>query len=83
MTKKEEDTLQTTDLTTLWSDTLLEMLNDAVQNDWSTNALMEILMELHNKGYKLGRVVRKIEKKYGQESAAKLKEKINLKHQGD
>ena len=83
MTKKEEDTLQTTDLTTLWSDTLLEMLNDAVQNDWSTNALMEILMELHNKGYKLGRVVRKIEKKYGQEAAAKLKEKINLKHQGD
>lgn len=78
MTEKEEDRLQTTDLTTLWSDTLIEMLNDAVQNDWSTNALMEILLELHQKGYKVDRVVRKVEKKYGQEAAAKLKEKINM-----
>lgn len=78
MTKKEEDTLQTTDLTTLWSDTLLEMLNDAVQNDWSSNALKEILLELNKKGYKPERALRKVEKKYGQEAAAKLKEKIKL-----
>lgn len=78
MSKSEEDTLQSTDLTTLWSETLLEMLNDAVQNDWSTNALMEILLELQQKGYKLSRVVKKIEKKYGQQAAARLREKLRI-----
>lgn len=77
MVKSEKDALQTTDLTTLWSETLIEMLHDAVENDWSANALGEILFELHQKGYKVKRVVRKIEKKYGREAAAKLVEKIN------
>ena len=76
MGKTEKETLQTTDLTTLWSETLIEMLHDAVQNDWSANALGEILFELHQKGYKVNRVVRKIEKRYGKEAAAKLLEKI-------
>lgn len=69
--------MQTTDLTTLWSGTLIEMLHDAVQNDWSANALGEILFELYQKGYKVNRVVSKIEKKYGREAAAKLLDKIN------
>jgi len=74
--KTSEDTIHTTDLGTLWSETLFEMLNDAVQNDWSLNAVTEILKELHSKGYRIERVVRKIKKKYGDEAASRLLAKI-------
>ena len=76
MTRKDEDTLQTTNLRTLWSETLIEMLYDAVQYDWSANALREILVELQRKGYKIDRVVKKINKKFGVEASARLLEKI-------
>ena len=76
MTRKDEDTLQTTNLRTLWSETLIEMLYDAVQYDWSANALREILVELQRKGYKMDRVVKKINKKFGVEASARLLEKI-------
>ena len=76
MAINEEDTLQTTDLKTLWSETLLELLYDAVQYNWSANALREILFELHQKGYKLGRVVRKVDEKLGNEAATRFLERI-------
>lgn len=76
MTKNEEDTLRSTNLRTLWSETLIEMLYEAVQYDWSANALREILVELHHKGYKMERVVKKINKKFGKEASARLLKKI-------
>ena len=79
MTRTEKDTLLTTDLRTLWSETLIEMLYDAIQYDWSANALREILYELQKKGYKLSRVVKKIEKKFGKDAVSKLLGKIKKK----
>jgi|GEM_PF-2863654 len=79
ITEKNNETAQTTDLGTLWSETLLEMLNDAVRNNWSNNALLEILKELRNKGYKIDRVARKLRKRFGQEAADRLLNKLKTK----
>lgn len=75
-TNTSEETVHTTDLGTLWSETLFEMLNDAVQNDWSLNAVTELLKELHNKGYKIERVVKKMKNKFGEEAARRFLAKI-------
>lgn len=72
----KEDTVPTTDLGTLWSETLLEMLCDGVRNDWSRNALMEILRALNSKGIKMDKVTEKVEKKLGSDAARLLLMKI-------
>lgn len=69
-------TLQTTERRTLWSETLVEMLYDAVEYDWSSNALREILIELYHKGYKLDKVAKMVNKKFGKEAVAKLLDRI-------
>ena len=71
-----ENKLQTTGLRSLWSETLIEMLYEAVEHDWSANATREILYELQLKGYKLDKVFKKIENKFGQEACASLLEKV-------
>ena len=77
MITQEVNTSQTTEKRTLWSETLLDMLYDAIEYDWSGNAVREILFELHQKGYKITRVVKKIDKKLGKEACARLLQKIN------
>lgn len=72
MTSRGESSAHTTSLRTLWSETLFEMLYDAVQHNWSQNALLEIMRELRNKGYKPDRVLKKVERKFGPDAAKKL-----------
>lgn len=72
----KEDTLQTTDLGTLWTETLFEMLYDGLRNDWSGNALLELLRELNNKGYKMDKVVQKVRKKLGPDASRLMLMKI-------
>ena len=79
MTNKTEDILDKTDLRTLWSDTLIGMLSDAIQYNWSDNALQEILKELYRKGYKPKQLVRMAEKKFGTEGALRLRTVIEKK----
>lgn len=75
MTITEENSVQTT-LRTLWSETLFEMLCEAVENDLSANAVREILKELIHKGYKLNRIAREVEKRAGKEGKKRLLSKI-------
>lgn len=77
MQDKTEKILEKTDLRTLWSDTLVGMLNDAIEYNWSANAIREILKELYNKGYKPKQLVRMVEKKFGSEAAQKFKNNIS------
>ncbi len=77
MISKTEDVLEKTDLKTLWSDTLFEMLFDAIENQWSNNALREILKHLKIKGLKPNKILQAIESRYGKESAHKLYERLN------
>lgn len=76
MVTKTEEILEKTDLKTLWSDTLYEMLYDALENDWSNNALGQILKELKNKGLKPEKVLHKIEELYGKNISLKLYNKL-------
>ena len=66
------DTLLKTDLRTLWSETLIELLHDAVKEDWSEKAIKEIISELYNKGYKTEQLMVMLDKKIGPEAATKL-----------
>jgi len=79
MNNKSEDILEKTDLRTLWSDTLVSMLSDAIQYNWSNNAIREILKELYNKGYKPKQLVKMVEKKFGAEGALRLTAVIEKK----
>lgn len=72
----KEDSIPTTDLGTLWSETLLEMLYDGLRNDWSGNALLQILRELNHKGIKMDKVTEKVKKKMGSDAARLLLMKI-------
>jgi len=67
-----EDTLLKTDLRTLWSETLIELLHDAVKEDWSEKAIKDIIKELYNKGYKTEQLMVMLDKKIGPEAATKL-----------
>lgn len=72
MTITEEKFVQTHTLRTLWSETLFEMLYEAMEHNWSDNATREILKELVHKGYKLNRVVKKVEKRFGKAGKKRL-----------
>ena len=67
-----ENTLLKTDLRTLWSETLIELLHDAVEEDWSDKAITDIISELYNKGYKTEQLMVMLDRKIGPEAATKL-----------
>ena len=71
MAKTEEELLKT-DLRTLWSETLVELLHDAVKEKWSDKAIKEIIKELYNKGYKTEQLMALLDKKIGPEAATFL-----------
>ena len=71
-TGRTGDTTGKTSLRTLWSETLVEMLYDAIQNDWSNNALRVIIKELYKKGYNQDRLMKMVEKKFGKEACLKV-----------
>ena len=67
-----EDKLLNTDLRSLWSETLVELLYDAVKEEWSDNAIQEIIKELYNKGYKTEQLINMLDKKLGPDAATRL-----------
>jgi hypothetical protein len=76
MTITESEISQTNTLKTLWSETLFEMLYDALQHDWSSNAIREIVRELAQKGYKVERTMKKVERRFGKDGAQRLFRKL-------
>lgn len=76
MSVQNKKALDTTNLQTLWTETLFEMLFDAVRNDWSANAVMEIMKELNRKGYKVERVVYRVQRKLGDKAFRQLQAKL-------
>ncbi len=67
-----EDALAKTNLRTLWSETLIDLLDDAVKGDWSDKAIKDIVKELYNKGYKTEQLIAMLDKKIGPEAADRL-----------
>lgn len=60
-----------TDLRTLWSDTLIELLLDAVKEEWPERIIKDLVKELYNKGYKPERLMKLLEQKLGPDAAKK------------
>ena len=54
------------------SETLVKTLLDAIEYEWSTNALEVIIKELSKKGYKYEKLLHMIEKKFGKPAALKI-----------
>jgi hypothetical protein len=71
-TGRTGDTTGKATLRTLWSETLVEMLYDAIQHEWSNNALSVIIKELYNKGYNRDRLMKMVEKKFGKQACLKI-----------
>ena len=67
-----EDKVLKTDLRTLWSETLVDLLHDAVKENWSEKAIRDIIKELYNKGYKTEQLIAMLDKKIGPEAADRL-----------
>jgi len=53
-------------------DTLVQTLFDAIENDWSNNALEIILKELSRKGYDHRQLLLLVEEKFGKQVALKV-----------
>lgn len=66
------DTTGKAALRTLWSQTLIETLYDAIQNEWSNNALEVIIKELYNKGYSQEKLMAMVEKKLGKPATLRI-----------
>lgn len=71
-TGRTGDTTGKATFRTLWSETLIEMLYDAIQHEWSNNALRMIIKELYKKGYNQDRLMKIIEKKFGKVACLKV-----------
>lgn len=67
-----QENLAKTDLRTLWSETLIELLLDAVKEEWSDHIVQDIVKELYNKGYKTEQLIKLLEKKLGPDAATKM-----------
>ncbi len=53
-------------------ETLVHTLFDAIEYEWSNNALEIIVQELSKKGYEHRQLLDKVERKYGKEAALKV-----------
>ncbi len=74
MERKMVDDTQTTttEVKTMWSETLLESLYVALQKN-KEDVLKEVLDELKAKGYKNDYLIEKVQKKVGPNAAVRLK----------
>lgn len=58
---------------TLWSETLLDILYDALDKKRPDYVLLEILTDLRGKGFKKQYIIKKVEQHGSSESVARLK----------
>ena len=73
MTDKDETKTTTTEVKTMWSETLLEALYVALEKKAGDAKVREILGELQEKGYKKDYLIEKVTKKIGPNAADQLK----------
>lgn len=56
----------------LESDTLVKALFDAIENEWSQNAIEVLIREICKKGYDDKRLLNLVETRYGKATALKI-----------
>lgn len=63
----------TTTSRTLWSETLLEMLNYALRQHRADREVRQIVSELRSKGYRSGYLLAKVQRDLGDAKAGRLR----------
>jgi len=66
------DTTGRATLRSLCPESLVNTLYDAIQHEWSNNALEVIIKELFKKGYKYEKLLYMVENKFGKPAALKV-----------
>ncbi len=56
----------------LWSETLYDLLYDAIQHEWSNNATREILKDLLLQGHAMDRILLKVRRRFGEKGVRRL-----------
>lgn len=62
-----------TELKTLWSETILEILYAALQKDKSDAQIIDALKDIQKKGYKPDYIINKVEKKVDKQASIRVK----------
>lgn len=62
-----------TELKTLWSETILEILYAALQKDKSDAQIIDVLKDIQKKGYKPDHIINKVEKKVDKQASIRVK----------
>jgi len=65
-------TEKTTSPKSLWSETIFEILFDLLEANKPDRDILRVLAEIRDKGYKKSYVIRKVEKKLGKSTAARI-----------
>lgn len=69
---RSNDTTGKVDFGSLWAETLVETLYDAIENNWSDNALKVIIKQLLKKGYSKKIIQGLVEEKFGKAYCEKI-----------
>jgi hypothetical protein len=69
---KSGDTTNRSGFRRLETDTLVKTLFDAIEYEWSDNALRVIIKELSRKGYDKKKLLHMVEDKFGKPAALKI-----------
>ena len=70
--EKSGDTTNRSGFRRLESETLIKTLFDAIEYEWSNNALRVIIKELSRKGYDHQKLLPLVEDKFGNQAALKI-----------
>lgn len=69
---RSNDTTGRVDFSSLWAETLVETLYDAIENNWSGNAINVIVKQLQKKGYSRKIILGLVEEKFGKADCEKI-----------
>ena len=78
---RSNDSTGNLDFRSLWAETLVQTLYDAIENNWSGNSVTVILKQLQKKGYDRKLILELVNQKFGKSGCDKLiKHTINQKN---
>ncbi len=65
----DQDATSLTTAKTLWTETILEILYQTLKDKKPDNAVIEVLKEVRQKGFKTEQLIQKVEKKVDKQAA--------------
>lgn len=69
----DQDATSLTTAKTLWTETILEILYQTLKDKKPDNAVIEVLKEVRQKGFKTEQLVEKVEKKVDKQAALRVR----------